>query len=102
PLTKRTLESITNDVKITVYFEKDLDLYHLVWSMLKEYKFVNPHLVIEMVDYIRDPAMAQVVKAQYKLPEANDAQKNVIIFDGPGGPRSGYERELSELALKQL
>src|SRR4030095_2852072 len=70
PLTKRTLESLTNDVKVIVYFDKDEGLYDSVWSLLKEYKFGNPHILVEAVDYIRDPATAQVIKAKYGLPEA--------------------------------
>src|SRR6185503_2253503 len=77
PLTKRTLESLTNDVKVTIYFDKDEGLYDAVWSLLKEYKFANPRIVVETVDYIRDPGRAQVIKAKYRLPEA--VEKNVII-----------------------
>ena len=102
PLTRRTLESLTNDVRVIIYFDKSEALYDMTWAMLKEYKFANPHVRVETVDYIRDPAAAQLIKANYKLPETKDVEKNVVIFDGPGGRRFIFEGELSELDIKPL
>jgi gliding motility-associatede transport system auxiliary component len=99
PITKRTLESITNDVHVIVYFDKDEPLYDSVWSLLKEYKFANQHILIETVDYLRDPGAAAVIKKQYALGQAN---KNVIIFDNNGNKRTVNEAELSELDMKGM
>jgi len=44
PITRRTLDSITNVVRVIVYFNKDEPLYDSVWSLLKEYNFVNPRI----------------------------------------------------------
>jgi hypothetical protein len=107
PLTKRTLDSLTNVVKVIVYFDKEEALYDSVWALLKEYKFANPRIIVETVDYNRDPAAAQVIKAKYGLPEV--AEKNVIIFDGAPDKAGGetqrrfvYEGELSELDISQV
>jgi hypothetical protein len=107
PLTKRTLEALTNVVKVIIYFDKDSALYDSVWSMLKEYKYANPRIVVQTVDYVRDPAAAQLIKTKYGLSEVND--KNVIIFDGApdkagteGQRRLVHEGELSELDISQL
>jgi ABC-type uncharacterized transport system involved in gliding motility auxiliary subunit len=107
PLTKRTLDSLTNVIKVIIYFDKDDALYDSVWSMLKEYKYANPRILVETVDYLRDPAAAQLIKTKYGLSEVND--KNVIIFDGapdkPGSEgqrRLVYQGELSELDMSKL
>jgi hypothetical protein len=100
PLTKRTLDSLTNNVRVIIYFDKDEGLYDSVWSLLKEYKFANPRIVVETIDYLRDPAAAQVIKAKYGLPE--QAEKNVVIFASGDQKRLIYEGELSELDIKPL
>src|SRR5258706_8252688 len=102
PLTKRTLESLTNDVKVIIYFDKSESLYDMSWAMLKEYKFANPHILLQTVDTVRQPGGAQLSKANYQLPETKEVEKNVIIFDGPSGKRFVFEGELSELDIKPL
>ena len=99
PITRRTLDSITNVVRVIVYFNKDEPLYDSVWSLLKEYNFVNPRIAVERVDYNRDPGKAERIKAKYNLGQAD---KNLIIFDGPAGHHTVYEGELSELDLQPL
>jgi len=99
PITRRTLDSITNVVRLIVYFNKDEPLYDSVWSLLKEYNFVNPRIAVERVDYNRDPGKAERIKAKYNLGQAD---KNLIIFDGPAGHHTVYEGELSELDLQPL
>src|SRR4051794_19427795 len=78
PITKRTLETLTNDVKIIVYFDKTDALYDSVWSLLKEYKFANPHITIEAVDYVRESGAAELVKSHYKLAWDSDNPKDLI------------------------
>src|ERR1043166_137722 len=99
PITKRTLSSITNNVRVVVYFDKEEPLYDSVWSLLKEYKFANPHLMVETVDYVRDAGTAELVKKQYALGEAD---KNLVIFDNNGNKRVENGAELSELDLKGM
>src|SRR4030095_10949060 len=43
PGTLRVLASLTNQVKVIVYFDKeeDADLYEQVWALLREYKFAS-------------------------------------------------------------
>lgn len=86
PLSTRTvkfLESLTNQVKVIVYYDKDDPLYSTITDLLKEYKQVNPRLSLQVVDYLRDAGPAQKVKADYKLATATD--KNLVIFDGGQG-----------------
>lgn len=82
PLTVKFLHSITNQVKVTVYYDKEDPLYTTVDSLLKEYHLANPKIMLQTVDYLRDPGAAQRVKADYKLAALTD--KNLIIFDCEG------------------
>jgi hypothetical protein len=104
PITKRTLASLTNDVKIIVYFDKieEEAMYDSVWSLLKEYKFANSRITIETVDPIRDRAASEGVKAKYQLSASAENPKNLIIFDCNKRYHVIYEGELSELDIKPL
>src|SRR5687767_14494089 len=73
--TKRILQSVTNDVKVTVYYDRTDELYEMVNGLLKEYKFANGRIAVDTVDYVKDAAAAQLVKAQHRLASE---QKNLI------------------------
>src|SRR3954466_7296595 len=79
PLTQRILSTLTNQVKVTVYYEKQPEkqapLYDMVWGLLKEYRFACPRLTINAVDCEIDPSAAQIA-AHYKLPAQ---AKNLVI-----------------------
>ena len=100
PLTLRVLNSLTNDVKVIVYFNKQEPLYDAVWSLLKEYKLRNGRIKLETVDYEREPGQAGVVKTQYKLSTA--PEKHLIIFDSNGAKKFVYETELSDLDVHPM
>ena len=97
--TRRILQSVTNNVKVTIYYDRTDDLYEMVNGLLKEYKFANGRVGVETVDYVKDPAAAQRVKAQYQLASE---QKNVVIFECNGSKKIVYEKELSDLDLEPL
>lgn len=86
PRTRNLVHSLTNDIKITLYYNRDDDLFSTVSALLREYQALNPHLRVETVDYLRDAVEAQRVKLAYKLPETQqDEDKNFIIFDAGNG-----------------
>jgi hypothetical protein len=97
--TRRILQSVTNNVKVTIYYDRTDDLYEMVNGLLKEYKFANGRIGVETVDYVKDPAAAQRVKAQYQLAPS---QKNVIVFECNGNKKIVNEKELSDLDLEPL
>jgi ABC-2 type transport system permease protein len=97
--TRRILQSVTNNVKVTIYYDRTDGLYEMVNGLLKEYKFANGRIGVETVDYVKDPAAAQRVKAQYQLASQ---QKNVVIFECHGNKKVVYEKELSDLDLEPL
>ncbi|MBX3731928.1 MAG: GldG family protein [Verrucomicrobiae bacterium] len=82
PLTVQLLESLTNTVKVTVIFNPADDLFTHVDGLLREYAARTPHLRVEVVDYLRNPGSAQLLKSRYKL--GADAG-NVVVFDGGSG-----------------
>jgi ABC-type uncharacterized transport system involved in gliding motility auxiliary subunit len=102
PLTKEVLASLTNDIKVTVYYDRGEPLYESVWSLLKEYAFANSRIQVDVVDYTRDPGAAQLAKANYKLSLPTD--KNLVIFDCSGrpNPKVVYQSDLSDLDLQDL
>ena len=61
PRTVGLLRSLTNQVKVTLYYDTDdeASLYSTVAELLGEYRLVNPRITIQTVDYIRDPGLAQ-------------------------------------------
>lgn len=86
PRTKNLVGSLTNDIKITLYYNRDDDLFSTLSALLREYQALNPRLRVETVDYLRDAVEAQRVKLAYKLPEMQqDEEKNFIIFDAGNG-----------------
>jgi len=79
PLTTKFLKSLTNQIKVTLYYDKSEPIYTTVSSLLNEYRYINPKISLDTIDYLRDPAGAQKVKEEYKLAATTD--KNLIIFE---------------------
>lgn len=99
-LTRSILNSVTNAVRVTVFFDRNEPLYDSVWSLLKEYKFANPRIVLTSVDPERDPAAAVAIKNQYHLDAP--AQNNLVIFDSQGRTKIVFESQLSDLDVKSF
>ena len=97
-LTTNLLASLTNDVKVIVYFDKQEPLYDMVWALLKEYSFRNRRITLEAVDYEREPGPASMVKLKYEL----RTDKDLVIFDCNGQKRIVPQSELSDLDLQPL
>jgi hypothetical protein len=82
PRTLELLRSLTNKVKVVIYYDKNEPFYSTVVSLLNEYHDANKRISIENVDYIRDAGAAQQIKSQYNLniPSAT----NLVIFECEG------------------
>jgi hypothetical protein len=100
PLTKEVLRSLTNDVKVTIYYDRTEPLYESVWALLKEYMYTSSRVQVEAVDYTRDPAAAQLVKTKYRLNQPTD--KNLIIFECGGRSKVVNQNELSDLDFQDV
>lgn len=94
------LKSITNQVKVTIYYDKTDPLYSHVAAWLDEYHLKNPKITVQTVDYLRDAALAQQIKAAYKLVNAED--KNLVIFDCNGRLKIVQESLLADYKLELI
>jgi gliding motility-associatede transport system auxiliary component len=95
PMTHKLLDTLTNEVKVIVFFDPENPVYGLVKGLINEYQLVCPKLDVEYVDYNRLPGRAMRIKEQYRL--ASAADKDLIIFDCHGKPpQVVYDNELSE------
>jgi hypothetical protein len=97
--TKEVLASLTNTVKVIVYFDSQETLFPRVKGLLKEYQYASPRIQVEYVDYMRDVAAALKVKEDYKLTADN---RDVIIFDSNGGKVVASATELSDYDYADL
>jgi hypothetical protein len=99
PLSLRVLSGVTNPVKVTLYFDKDNSLGDMSWNLLKAYRYANHLVQLETVDYTREPGAAQLVKAKYKLGEAD---RDVVIFSCQDRIKVVSQSELSDLDIQPL
>jgi ABC-2 type transport system permease protein len=79
PRTLSVLKMLTNDVNVTVYYDKEDSLYGDIISLLREYQAHSRKLSVQSVDYLREPGAAAAMKAKYNLGSATN--KDFIIFD---------------------
>ncbi|HEY5912422.1 MAG TPA: GldG family protein [Verrucomicrobiae bacterium] len=105
PLSARTLkflETMTNQVKVTLYYDKDDLFYSTILELLNEYHLRNPRITLRAVDYRLDPGTAQQLKATYKFLAAPSA-KNLVIFDCEGrGVKPVDGTALTKYVLEQV
>jgi hypothetical protein len=102
-LSSRTLSvvhSITNQIVVTVYYDKTDDWYPSIIALLNEYRSANPKISVRTVDYLRDAGEAQKIKAQYKLSSTTD--KDLVIFDCDGRVKVVNGKALTEVRLEQM
>ena len=67
PRTVSVLECLTNQVTVTLYYDRTEEFYPTLLALLNEYRTVNPKLSVRTVDYVRDAGEAEKTKEQYKL-----------------------------------
>lgn len=92
PLTVNLVESLTNQVKVTIFYDTAEDpFYSTVADLLKQYARRSSRISVQTVDYIRDPGAAQKVKTEYNLGTVTD--KNIIIFSNEKGPQAAGQEQ---------
>ena len=94
PRTVSLLQTLTNHVDVTVYYDKEDGMYSTVMALLDEYHRLDPRIDVKVVDYVRDPGAAAEVQQKYHLASQladpnGPPNKNLIIFDcvGASPPR---------------
>ncbi|MEY2409872.1 MAG: gliding motility-associatede transport system auxiliary component [Verrucomicrobiota bacterium] len=100
PRTRQVLASVTNEVRVILYFDPDHPLFKMSHSLLKAYATANPRVVLEVIDYTRDNSAALAAKRKYNLNEKND--HDLIIFDCQTRTKHVFQSELSDLDLNEL
>ena len=100
PRTVSLLRSLTNQVKVTLYYDTSDELYQTVADLLGEYRRVNPKITITTADYVRDLGASQKVKANYKL--FGPADKDLVIFDCEEKVKVVSGQALAQYVLEQV
>jgi hypothetical protein len=98
PMTERVLASITNKVKVIVFFPRnDAPLFGLVTGLLKDYQMRCPNIELEVVDH-RFPGRSEKIRAEYNL-TAGAGEGSRVIFDCAGRKRVVNRGELSDFSM---
>jgi hypothetical protein len=99
PRTLSFLHSMTNRVRVTLYYDKEAPLYSTIADLLTEYQLANSRISVQSVDYLREVGLGEKIKTQYDLGPAT----NLIIFDCEGRGKSRVPGNLLEEAtLEQV
>lgn len=101
PLTVKFVKSITNQVKVIVYYDKEEPLFGTVLDLLNEYHLVNPKIHIQVLDYLREPGAAQQLQTQYKW-LASPTARNLVIFDCDGRTTWADGNALAKYTLERV
>ena len=98
-LTHKVLQTITNEVQVTVLFDPNETVYGQVVDLLDEYQDNCRYLKVDRVDYTR-PSQAELVMRTYNI-EPN-MLRNMVIFDCQGRTEFVIGAQLSELDMSKL
>lgn len=79
--TKSLLHSLTNDLELTLYYDKEDSLYSTVAALANEYRLASPRVRVRTVDYLRNPTGAQAVKGRYESVQSSKVDKDLVIFE---------------------
>jgi len=98
------LKSLTNQIKVTLYYDKEDLHYPTLLALLKEYRNVNRRIQVATVDYLWDAAAAQKIKSDYKLGDSTgENEKNLVIFECEGRlPKIVPGKMLADFTLEQV
>lgn len=82
PKTLSVLKALTNDVNITVYYDKEEPLYADIMSLLQEYQAHSRKLTVTAIDYYDAPGKAAAFLAQLRL--GSITNKDFVTFESNG------------------
>lgn len=99
PPTTRLLESLTNDVRVTMLFDRNEPVFSAVSGLLKEYAYKNPRIQVRHVDYNRDLAGAELLVKRFNLAAADN---DLVIFEAAGRHKIVRASELSDYNLPEI
>ena len=96
--TVSVVRSLTNQVAVTLYYDRKDDFYPDIVNLLNEYRNINPRISFRTVDYLGDPGEAEKVKEQYRSYFTAASDKNLIIFDANGRVKVAHGEALVQYA----
>jgi len=76
--TRRVLETLTNELHVTLLFDRDAALFAPVYGLLSEYAYACPKLKLEIVNYRKDPGRAQPLAERLQLASA---ESDLVVFE---------------------
>ncbi len=102
--TRVVLESLTNEVQVTIFFQPDgdnEDIYVLTSRLLEEYQNANPrHVHVRLLDYTRFPGPSKELLVKYDL--NGSREKDFVLFESNGHHKIVYAREMAEYDFSGL
>jgi hypothetical protein len=93
------LESLTNEVRVTLLFDRGEPVFSAVSGLLKEYEYQCPRIKVQHVDYNRDLAGAKLLANRFHL---TSADSDLVIFEAAGRHKIVRASELSDYNLAEL
>lgn len=98
-VTREVLARQSNEVTVTVLFDREHVLFPSVYGLLTEYAYACPRLKLEHVDYRRDPGRAELLAQRHQLPSG---EADLVVFTSGARTRIVRAAELSEYDLGPL
>ncbi len=99
PVSLQVLGLLTNDLKVTVFFDPDEVLYSHILQLLRQYEHASPRVKVSVVNYLTEPAKAEQVKTAARLAAG---AKDLVVFELNGNHRVVRQGELSEYDTSKL
>src|SRR5690606_6944281 len=100
-LTLGALQSLTNEVRITVFFDRDHPVYPSVRALLREYTANSPRLHVEELDYSRNPVAAKEFRRRFPMTVQED-DPALVLFESGGRTKVVPARDLRDYDAQAL
>jgi ABC-2 type transport system permease protein len=102
--TRAVLESLTNDVQVTIFFKPNGDneeIYGLTQGLLEEYQNANPRRIhLSLLDYSRFVGLAKDLLA--KIEWNGRQEKDLVVFESNGHFKIEMAKQLAEYDYSDL
>jgi hypothetical protein len=103
PQTLAVLKSLTNDVTVTIFYQRKADVYTMISALLSEYQHASPdHVHVEDLDYDRSPELARNLRDRLHL--SGPEQRDFVVFEckSNGQHKICYDNKLSNFNFNDL
>lgn len=98
------LKSVTNDVNVILYYDRDEEIYSAITALLEDYRDINPHIHVSAVDYLRNAGAAEQLKAdpRYHNLLTGNTNKDLVIFESAGAVLAVNGKEISQFRYERV